>query len=286
MMLSESKQKLLNNIVNDLKGVNNVAAIVLGGSHCTGMANEASDLDIGVYYYQNHLFDIEQIKSIAKKYSIDETFTVTDFYQWGAWVNGGAWINTASGEVDFLYRNIEQIITTIEKSKDGIWENDFEQQPPFGFSSIIYLAETHYCQPLYDPHHVIEKMKQQVASYPLKLKSTVVQKALWAADFTLWQAEKFAKKQDMYNTAGCITRVLKNIVEALLALNELYSIGDKSSIQQLAQASQCPDNLQEQINNILSISGHTLPVNTDSLRSLFKQVVSIAGSMYIPYFEL
>jgi hypothetical protein len=250
------------------------------------MAHENSDLDIGIYYHEGYSFDIEHIRIIAKKYNIDETFVVTTFYQWGNWVNGGAWINTVSGEVDFLYRNIEQVTATIEKSKNGIWENDFEQQPPFGFSSIIYLAEAYYCKPLYDPNHVIKEMKQQVANYPLKLKNTVVQQALWSAEFTLWQADKFAKKQDMYNTAGCITRALKNIIETLLALNELYSIGDKSSIQHLTHALQRPDNLQEQINNILSLDSSVLTVKIDSLRSLFKQIVSLANGMYAPRFEL
>lgn len=286
MILPASKQGTLESIVNDLKGIEHVAAIVLGGSHCTGMANENSDLDIGIYYRQSHPFDIDQIKIIARKHNIDEALTVTGFYEWGAWVNGGAWLNTISGEVDFVYRNIDQVLATIEKSKNGIWENDYEQQPPYGFSSVIYLAETYYCHSLYDPHHIIEKMKNEVAEYPIKLKNTIVQQALWSAEFTCWQADKFAQKQDMYNTAGCITRAMKNIIEALFALNELYSIGDKYAIQQITQAPNCPPGIKEQMDDILSIDTGTLTAKTAKLRSLFNQVVSQAGSMYQPYFGL
>ncbi|HET9278359.1 MAG TPA: nucleotidyltransferase domain-containing protein, partial [Flavitalea sp.] len=99
MTIPNTKLKSLDEIVNDLKRVDNIVALVLGGSHCIGMATENSDLDIVIYYHETSPFDIEQIKLIARKYSVDETFTVTDFYQWGAWVNGGAWINTVSGEV-------------------------------------------------------------------------------------------------------------------------------------------------------------------------------------------
>jgi hypothetical protein len=137
--------------------------------------------------------------------------TVTDFYQWGAWVNGGAWIDTISGEVDFVCRNIEQVKSTIEKSKDGIYETDFEQQPPYGFSSVIYLAETHYCIPLYDPDKVIQELKMEVKDYPPKLKQTIIQQSLWSAEFTLWQADKYAKEFDLYNTVGCFTRALKKL---------------------------------------------------------------------------
>jgi Nucleotidyltransferase domain len=284
--IPEAKKKTLDNIVNDLKTVDDIAAIVLGGSHCIGMANEYSDLDIGIYYHETSPFDIEKIKRITKKYSTDDITTVTRFYQWGAWVNGGAWINTASGEVDFIYRNIEQVKSTIEKCRNGIWENDFEQQPPFGFSSVIYLAETRYCCPLYDPDHIIQELKGAVKDYPLKLKQTIIQQSLWSAEFALWQADKFAGKQDMYNSLGCFTRASKNIIDALFALNELYSIGDKSAIQIISQMPKCPAKLNEQIEDILNIKKHNLAGNAKRLRNLFEQAVSLAGEMYCPYFIL
>lgn len=286
MTIPNTKLKTLDEIVNDLKRVDNIVALVLGGSHCIGMATENSDLDIGIYYYETSPFDIEQIKLIAKKYNIDEPFTVTDFYQWGAWVNGGAWINTVSGEVDFVYRNIEQVKSVIQKSRKGIWENDFEQQPPFGFSSVFYLAEINYCYSLFDPHHVIDEMKEEVRSYPPKLKQTIIQQSLWSAEFSLWQAEKFSQKQDLYNSMGCFTRILKNISDALFALNESYFLSDKSSIQKIAQMPKCPDNFKEQINDILIIKDKGLTTNAKKVRNLFEQVVSLADGMYQPYYQL
>ena len=286
MTIPNTKLKTLDEIVNDLRHVDNIVALVLGGSHCNGMATENSDLDVGIYYHETSPFDIEQIKLIARKYSVDETFTVTDFYQWGAWVNGGAWINTVSGEVDFGYRNIEQVKSVIQKSRNGIWENDFEQQPPFGFSSVLYLAETNYCYPLFDPHKVINEMKEEVRSYPLKLKQTIVQQSLWSAEFSLWQTEKFSQKQDLYNSVGCFTRILKNISDALFALNESYFLSDKSSIQKIVQMPKCPDRFKEQINDILTIKSNELTTNAKKIRNLFEQVVSLADGMYQPYYQL
>jgi len=286
MIIPETKRETLDKIINDLKQVDNIMAVVLGGSYCIGMANENSDLDIGIYYHETSPFDIEQIKLIATKYNIDETLTVTDFYQWGAWVNGGAWINTESGEVDFVYRNIEQVRSVIEKSKNGIWENDFEQQPPFGFSSVIYPAETKYCYPLYDPYNIIKEMKQEVMNYPMKLKQAIIQQSLWSVEFTLWQADKFVEKQDIYNAVGCFTRALKKIIDALFALNETYSMGDKSSIQRILQMPKCPDKLQEQIQDILNINSNTLTTSASRIRNLFEQVASLAEGMYQPYFKL
>jgi predicted nucleotidyltransferase len=94
------KEQTLNSIVTDLKEVGGIVAIGLGGSYATGDANETSDLDIGIYYSAKNPFNIDEIRSIARKYANGPT--VTGFYEWGPWVNGGAWIETKTGKVDSL----------------------------------------------------------------------------------------------------------------------------------------------------------------------------------------
>ena len=197
-----------------------------------------------------------------------------------------SWIDTISGRVDFLYRNIEQVKSTIEKSKDGIFETDFEQQPPYGFSSVIYLAETHYCIPLYDPDKVIQELKMEVKDYPPKLKQTIIQQSLWSAEFTLWQADNFAEKFDVYNTVGCFTRALKKIVDALFAINELYPIGDKKAIQILEQTTKRPEKFGEKIESILSTNKSNLVSKVKELRDLLEQTVSLTNGTYYPFFIL
>lgn len=280
MKLPKEKQDICNNIVNDLRKIEHIAAIVLGGSYATGHATETSDLDIALYYFNDTPFDIEKIKAVSEKYAIGSQPTVTGFYQWGPWVNGGAWMNTISGKVDFLYRNIEQVQTTIEKAHNGKWENHFEQQPPYGFSSVIYLAETKSCIPLYDPTGVIENLKAEVQTYPAKLKQTIIQDALWAAEFTLLQIETFAKKQDVYNTAGCLTRATKSIINALFAINELYPIGDKKAIEILEQADKHPKGLAEKVEKVLFLNKGNLTQNVLELRDLFEQTVALTNGTY------
>lgn len=92
MKLPDRKQKLLNDITDELKRVDGVKAIVLGGSYAIGMATENSDLDIGIYYSELNPFDIEKVKDVAKKIANSDQPTVTGFYEWGPWVNGGAWM--------------------------------------------------------------------------------------------------------------------------------------------------------------------------------------------------
>jgi len=286
MRLPKEKQDTLDSIINELKTIANIKAIVLGGSYATGTATDTSDLDIGIYYSDKEPFDIEAIKSVAKKYAVNDNPIVTGFYEWGPWVNGGAWIKTLNGKVDLLYKSIEQITATIEKAKDGLWENHFEQQPPYGFSSIIYLSETRSCIPLYDPDKIIEKLKAEVLNYPAKLKQAVIQQSLWSAEFTIWHADYFAAKHDIYNIMGCLTRAVKNIVTALFAMNELYPIGDKRAIEILEQSDVRPAHLQQKIERILCADTNTAKNNIALLKALWNETVDLTAGTYKPFYNL
>ncbi len=286
MTLPDNKQKFLDDITNELKQVDGVKAIVLGGSYAIDMATENSDLDIGIYYSELNPFDIEKVRDMAKKLAVNDQPTVTGFYEWGPWVNGGACINTTSGEVVFLYKNIEQIAKTIDNAKRGIWENNFEQQPPYGFSSIFFLSEAQCSISLYDPDDVLKKLKESVKDYPQKLKQTVVQQSLWSAEFTIWQAEKFAGKNDRFNTVGCLTRATKSIITSLFAINELYPMGDKRAISILENAKIRPENFALKIDLILCCNKDTLIDNVLHLKKLFDETVSFADGMYKPYYIL
>ena len=62
---------------------------------------------------------------------------------------------------------------------------DYDQQPPYGFRSVIDFGETDVCVPLYDPHGRIARLKEAVRQYPQRLKARIVQGSLWGAEFSL-----------------------------------------------------------------------------------------------------
>jgi Nucleotidyltransferase domain len=161
------KQDMLITVTDDVRNVRNVAALVLGGSYESGLARSDSDIDIGIYYHESSPFSINEVRSVAERVcAAGSVPIVTGLYEWGPWVNGGAWIQTRAGKVDFLYRSLEQIRTVIEEGGRGIWRHDYDQQPPYGFRSVVYFGETHICIPLHDPHGEIVRLKQLVAGYP------------------------------------------------------------------------------------------------------------------------
>ena len=287
--LPTEKRRLLHELVAQLAQVDGIVAIVLGGSYASGDQHAGSDLDVGLYYAEARTFAVDAVRAIADGVSVAGSATVTDFYEWGAWVNGGAWIRTAHGKVDFLYRNVDQVQRTIAAARQGIVEHDYGQQPTFGFYSVIYLAETNICIPLYDPTGIIAQMKAQVAVYPPLLKESVVANSLWSAEFTLAFARDFAAQGDVYNTVGCLTRVATNLTQALFALNERYFIRDKKVMASMADFALLPDGYVTRLNRLLAQPGATtaaLAATVADITALWADVVALRGAEYTPRFRV
>ncbi|MCB0072550.1 MAG: hypothetical protein KDE20_13870, partial [Caldilineaceae bacterium] len=246
-------------------------------------------LDVGLYYYPELPLAIDAVRQIAAGIATAGNLTVTDFYEWGAWVNGGAWIHTAAGKVDFLYRNLAQVSRTIAEAQQGITHHDYGQQPAYGFYSVIYLAETQVCMPLWDPAGVIADLKAQVAAYPPRLKEQVVVDSLWSAEFTLLFARDYAAKGDVYNTVGCLTRVATNLTQALFALNERYFIRDKQVMAALAAFALLPDGYVSRLEAVLANPGATadaLRATVADITALWADVVALPGVDYAPRFRV
>jgi predicted nucleotidyltransferase len=286
--IPEEKQALLKRLVGQLSKVSGVVAVVLGGSYASGTQRDNSDMDIGLYYLADTPFEISEIERIAEDISIQPP-TVTKFYEWGHWVNGGAWIQTGAGKVDLLYRNITQVELAIQNAQLGIVEHDYDQQPTHGFYSIIYLAEIQICFPLHDPEFHISRMKQMVKQYPSKLKEKVIANSLWSAEFTLLHANTFASCGDVYNTAGCLTRIGSSLTQALFAMNERYFIGDKRVMDTVSEFVIQPEGYIKDITGMLAHPGETaseLILTVANMQRLWRKMVALTEGNYQPAFVL
>jgi hypothetical protein len=282
------KQALLQQVVDELSQLSEIVAVALGGSYARGAERPDSDLDVGIYYAEARPFAIAEIRRIASQLAPNASPTVTDFYEWGRWVNGGAWINTPSGKVDFLYRNLDQVERTIREAQQGILHYDYLQQPPYGFPSIIYLAETSICVPLYDPEARIAALKEQVATYSPRLQESLIG-WLGIAEFSLLHAYSFAQNGDVYNTTGCLTRIAAVLTQVLFALNQSYFISDKGALDAITTFAVAPQNYKEQISILLAHPGYSATELTQSvtaMHSLWQEVVTLTGGRYQPRFNL
>lgn len=284
--LPAEKRATLAHLVDALAQVPGMIAVVLGGSYASGTARATSDVDLGLYYRPAAPYEIESITQIARSMATIPP-TVTGFYEWGAWVNGGAWVHTATGKVDFLYRNLDHVERTISEAEQGIVHHDYPQQPPYGFYSVIYLAETQVCRPLFDPAGTIQALKERVRIYPAALRERIVNDNLWSAEFTLLHARAFAAQGDVYNTAGCLARMAANLTQVLFALNRRYFISDKHAMAEIGGFTTKPTAYTQDLTAILAAPGSdtsALAHTVAAMENLWQQVVVLADGSYRPRF--
>jgi predicted nucleotidyltransferase len=287
MVIPQEKLRLLKTIVASLAGVRGLDAIALGGSHARGTHTPQSDLDIGLYYREAQPFSVSDVRKIAAGLSKSGSPIVTEFYEWGPFVNGGAWIDNAVCKIDFLYRNLDQLERIVGGALEGVWTHSFDQQPPFGFRSVTIVGEIQCCKPLHDPPDILSGLKSAVAIYPPKLKMRIVQDTLWCAEFSFQHAKDFAKAGDVPNAVGCMTRIFHYLVQALFALNETYFVNDKRVLTEIEGFRIRPADFERRISAIMAAPGgdpETLAASLQSLRALFAETVAIADGLYQPKF--
>ena len=143
--------------------IERVVAVALGGSCARGTAGKGSDVDLGIYYWPSKPPSVELFRRLACDLHDDSSPPeVTDFGEWGPWVNGGAWLRIHGLKVDWLYRDLERVSKVVADCYRGVATCDYYLGHPHGFHNHIYLAETHYCRPLHDPSAVLRELKESV----------------------------------------------------------------------------------------------------------------------------
>lgn len=287
---SSQQGELVASLVERLGAINGMKAVVLGGSHARGCATPESDIDLGLFYSDASPFSIQQVRELAEAVNDTANPVVTDFYGWGRWVNGGAWLTIGGQRVDFIYRSLEHVERVIDEAEAGLYELDYQQQPPFGFFSATYLGEVAICAPLSDPEHRIEWLKQRVVTYPEALRHSIVQDFLWQAEFNLAAfASKFAARADAYGTASCLTRVVNQLSQALFALNRQYPVNDKTALAEIAVFTNAPREFSIRVQQTLAHLGDSseqLVAAVDCVSQLFRETVALTDGIYQPRFIL
>lgn len=90
--LSSEQSELVSTLAMRLGAVRGIMAAVLGGSHARGRARSGSDIDLGILYSEVAPFSIQSVRELAEDINDTAGPVVTNFYEWGPWVNGGAWL--------------------------------------------------------------------------------------------------------------------------------------------------------------------------------------------------
>jgi len=267
----ESSQ-LIASIVDRLKTIQGIDAIVLGGSRARNAHTESSDIDLGIYYDPSVPIDLSALEHVAR--DIDDEHRenlVTGFGGWGPWINGGGWLKVRGVPVDFIYRDLDKVNRIINECHAGQIETVYQPGHPFGFVSAIYLAEVALCQPLWDPNVTVAGLKARVIPYPPLLKKAIIDKFWWEVDFSWMIAQKSVSRGDVTYAAGCCFRGITCLLQVLFALNEQYWMNEKGAVAIADGFEKAPARLMERVEQAfaaLNQSGASIASAIQSLREV------------------
>jgi predicted nucleotidyltransferase len=245
---------LIQNIVEEVKRVESVRAIVLGGSRARGTHTPASDIDLGIYYDPDDPLNLNQLREVAARLDDEHRADVlTELGGWGPWINGGGWLKVQGHAVDFLYRDLKKVTSVIEDCLQSKIEIAYQPGHPFGFVSSIYLAEVAVCQPLWDPQETISKLKSRIDPYPDPLQKALIQKFAWEIDFSIRIARKSVERADVAYAAGCCFRSVMCMLQVLFALNKTHWLNEKGAVALAETFTIKPVMLQSRINEVFQV---------------------------------
>ena len=254
--MTQAKVELARRIAERLGEIEGVVAVALGGSWARGEAHPGSDVDLGIYYRNEHRPSIEELHRLAQGLGYrNPREPVTDFGGWGPWINGGAWLQVEGKPVDWLYRELGQVSRVIDECRVGRFAVHYQPGHPHGFHTHIYMGEVHYCRPLYDPDGELAALRAQTAQYPRPLKLVLIEKYLWEAHFALETSRKSAGRGDVFYVSGCAFRCVACLVQVLFALNERYFVNEKRSVKAVSGFPSRPSDFEEIVEDVLGEIG-------------------------------
>jgi predicted nucleotidyltransferase len=248
--------ELARQIAGRLGEIEGVVAVALGGSWARGEAHADSDVDLGIYYRPENPPRITDLRLLAQE--LDDRhpqYAVTNFGEWGPWINGGGWLTIEGRKVDWLYRDLDLVELTIRECRAGRPSVYYQPGHPHGFHTHIYMGEIHYCRSLFDPDGELRALKNMTEHYPPRLKDALIRRQLWEARFALDTCRKSAARGDAFYVAGCLFRCAACMVQTLFALNERYLINEKGSVEVADSLPLSPGNFREIVDSVLARPG-------------------------------
>ncbi|UQZ84833.1 Nucleotidyltransferase domain protein [Paenibacillus konkukensis] len=247
-------QHIISNIVDSLKQVTGVSALVLGGSRARGTESPNSDIDIGIYYDSGKVLDITGLRRVAAALDDDHRANlVTEIGGWGPWINGGGWLKVNQTPVDFLFRDQTKVSQVIEQCVGGDITIDYQPGHPHGFVNSIYFAEIALCKVLWDPSGIIGQLKSRTIPYPSAFQKAIIQKFYWEASFSLENGYKGIYKKDLSYIAGCCFRSAACLNQVLFAINETYFMNEKGAAAIADSFDVAPSDYSHRINRIFTL---------------------------------
>lgn len=236
-------------------------------------------MDLGIYYRPERRPSLAALRELARE--LDDRHVpdlVTDFGEWGPWIDGGGWLRIEGRRVDWLYRDLDLVSREISECHVGRTSSHYQPGHPHGFHTHIYAGEVHHCRVLRDVRGKLASLKALVADYPAALKRSLTRRFLWEADFALETCRKPAARGDVFYVAGCLFRCAACLVQVLFAVNERYFVNEKGSVKVAGSFPLGPEGFEDTVSHVLSEPGRDPARLSESVRE-FERLVQVTREL-------
>ncbi|WP_425320450.1 nucleotidyltransferase domain-containing protein [Paenibacillus campinasensis] len=272
-------QVVIDQICQELEGINGIVGVVLGGSRARGTHHSHSDIDIGIYYEDAASLDIAAINKAATKLDDDHRENlVTALGDWGSWINGGGWIVVQGFHVDLIYRDIRRVSQVIDDCLVGKISSHYHTGHPHAYLNVVYMGEISICRPLFDPTNQIAKLKAKTVPYPKSLQNALTRFFMFEASFSYMFAKDNADKDDISYVAGHVFRTISCLNQVLFAVNKQYCINEKKAVRMIDGFGVKPSKYKERVDRVFSFLS-TKKDSTSQALDILHELISETESL-------
>ncbi|AMC93786.1 hypothetical protein AOC36_07255 [Erysipelothrix larvae] len=258
-------------IVESLKDIQGIEAIVLGGSRAQKTHDEDSDIDIGIYYNDTlNMDDLSRIVTYLDDEHRDDLLAKPGV--WGKWVNGGAWMTIDQKPVDFILRDIHRVKYYLNQCSMGHVTAHYQTGHPHAYFNVMYVGELAICDVLFSRDNDFLSLKKQAEVYPEALKTSIINWFQFEARFSLDLAQKAIIKEDAYYINAHIVRSISSLNQIVFALNKTYCINEKNAVSLIETLPLKPTNYKRSIHLAIAISGEKPQQACELLENLICEI--------------
>lgn len=277
------QNQILRKIVDVLRRVKGISAVVLGGSRATGSAGETSDIDIGIYYEDD--LDWAALQNAAE--ALDDRHqkgSLAKPGEWGPWVNGGAWLCVDGQPVDLILREMDRVKEVVDRTDRGEFSPYYQTGHPHAYLDVMYRGELASCRILCSCDEEFLQLKRRAQQYPAPLKEALISFFGFEAEFSCALAKKALVsgeksdpekgedgQMDRYYLTGHVFRSISALNQVLFAKNEQWCLNEKKAVARADRFEKGPQNYAGRVDEIFSCLPVTPKQALENLEKLMQE---------------
>jgi len=231
---SSEHEKTISQLVEKLSALPHVQGIVLGGSRGLNLATEASDYDLVLYYEQGFPIDRQPVSDIFKVNKLTPTVRRIDGI-----------------DFDIFYRNLTKVRGAVLEAQQGKFLLHPSNNFPQGNLSLSLISFLVNFPILWERDEALSRVVSTAVPMHDKLRASMMEFAFRGA-IDARKAAKGAHKagtHESFLVAYC-SLFIWHLEIALFAMNSMYPIMSKQTMEVLVSQPAVPLNWQKKVHDL------------------------------------